>query len=162
MYFVHRKGVMPTPWPYHLWSILQPKVFPLTFWCRHEQMLPLNRLWEGYMRSLISSTPTNNLENALVRADYHGAFIRVIQSKCAAFVGVSGIIVQETMNTFVLLRPDPKKPSATVPKRGCVFSCSILKDDGRQLEWHLFGDQLCQHSGFRSSKKFKSKASIAL
>ncbi len=125
-------------------------------------MLPLNSLWEGYMRNLISVTPKASLENALVRADYHGSFIRVIQSKCGAFVGLSGIIVQETMNTVVLLRPDAKKPAVTIPKRGCVFSCSIIKDDGRQLEWHLFGDQLCQHSGFRSSKKFKSKASTTL
>lgn len=114
------------------------------------------------MRRLISVTQKGNLEHSLIKADYHGAFVRVIQSKCPAFVGTSGIILQETMNTFVLVRPNQEKPVVTIPKKGSVFSCSLIKDDGQTLDWHLFGDQLCQHSGFRSSKKFKSKASVSL
>lgn len=125
----------------------------------YEQLMPLNRLWESYIRGLISATQKGNLDNALIKADYHGAHLRVIQSRCPTLVNLAGIVVQETLNTLILVQPSNR--AVTVPKAGCVFSCTLEQAQGR-MEWHLFGDQLIQHSGFRSSKKFKSKSSVAL
>lgn len=123
-----------------------------------------------------------------MRADYHGAFLRVVQSKCPLWVGKAGIVVQESMNTFMLVEPSKNhitrracipppwdsqavvitagkisnpplsKQFLDIPKAGTVFSCQV---EG-QLTWHLFGDQLRQTSGLRSSKKFKSRNSVAL
>lgn len=121
---------------------------------------------------------SRNVPGALVRADYHGAFLRVVQSKCPLWVGKAGIVVQESMNMFMVVEPSKShitrkalgrlllslggllidRPSLGIPKAGTVFSCQV---EGL-LTWHLFGDQLRQTSGLRSSKKFKSKNSVAL
>lgn len=100
-----------------------------------------------------------NLGNALLRSDYHGAHLRVTQSKCPSYLGKMGILVQETLNTMVLMQPDNR--SVVIPKAGCIFSCNSNQASGN-FEWLLFGDQLRQHSGFRSSKKFKPRYSVAL
>jgi ribonuclease P protein subunit POP4 len=104
-----------------------------------------------------------NLENALVRADYHGAFLRVVQSKCPSLVGKNGLVVQETLNTFVLIQSDNR--SVVIPKTGSIFECRLnqpSQSGHKDLEWLLFGDQLRQHSGLRASKKFKPKPSVTL
>lgn len=107
-----------------------------------------------------------NLENALLRADYHGAYLRVVQSKCPSFVGKAGLVLQETMQTFILLEPSSRH--IIIPKVGSVLACeitlstSLTSSIGGILRWQLFGDQLRQHSGLRSSKKFKSKFSVTL
>ena len=138
----------------------------------YQTLLPLHRLWEGYMKDVLGATQYTdfrtplildrraNLENALVRADYHGAFLRVVQSKCPSLVGKCGLVVQETLNTFVMMQADNRP--ATIPKGGCVFSCRISQPAGKDDEWLLFGDQLRQISGLRSSKKFKPKPSVSL
>lgn len=116
-----------------------------------------------------------NLENALLRADYHGAYLRIVQTKCPSLIGKCGIVVQETLNTFVMMQCDSKplgtvtRPhclmssfaSLVVPKAGCVFECA-LAGVGTPLRWQLFGDQLRQHSGLRSSKKFKSRNTVSM
>lgn len=127
-------------------------------------LLPLHRLWEGYIRELVSSTPRDNLENALLRADYHGAILRIIQSRCPSMVGGEGLVIQETMQTFSLKSRDNKL--LVLPKMGNVFECCVnlseLETSERRIRWRLYGDQLCQHSGLRSSKKYKSKNSVCL
>ena len=42
----------------------------------------------------------------LFRADFHGAQMTVIRSKCYSLVGISGIVAMETKNTFKLLGKD--------------------------------------------------------
>lgn len=96
----------------------------------------------------------------MARADYHGSFLRVVQAKCPSTVGISGIVVQETMNTFVIMKNN--NTPVVIPKGGSVFSCSLETQNSSPIEWHLFGDQLKQQSGIRSSKKFKSKPSVTL
>lgn len=48
------------------------------------------------------------LNNKLYRADFHGALVTVIQSKCPSYVGLTGIIVMETKNVFKILGQDNK------------------------------------------------------
>lgn len=117
-----------------------------------------------------------SLENALLRADYHGAHLRVVQSKCPSLVGKSGIVVQETLNTVVMMQCDNRalgtsrvcfqflliELSLVVPKAGSVFECELGAGLGSPLRWQLFGDQLRQHSGLRSSKKFKSRNTVSM
>jgi ribonuclease P protein subunit POP4 len=111
------------------------------------------------MRDLYSVTQRCNLENALLRADYHGAFLRVVQSKCPSHVGKGGLVVQETLNTFVMIQSDNRP--IVIPKNGNVFICG-LQLPTLKIEWHLYGDQMRQHAGFRSSRKYKSKPTISL
>lgn len=81
-------------------------------------LLPLNAIWVDYMRNLLgvesfSKLPNSPLESnwevvsqKIMKADYHGAKISVIRSKCPSLVGVSGIILQDTKNTFRLIGED--------------------------------------------------------
>jgi len=41
----------------------------------------------------------------LMNADLHAALLHVTQSCCSSLVGISGIVLQETRNTFVLVTP---------------------------------------------------------
>lgn len=83
-----------------------------------KDLLPLNKIWLDYMRNLLgienfSEIPNNPLESnwesvnqKIMKADYHGAKIAVIRSKCPSLVGVNGIILQDTKNTFRLIGKD--------------------------------------------------------
>lgn len=39
----------------------------------------------------------------LLRADFHGCMVKVTQSKCPSYVGVCGIIIQDTKETFKII-----------------------------------------------------------
>lgn len=129
-----------------------------------DSIVPLHMLWLEYMRDIISTTTNQSLLlNSLLRADYHGSIIRVVQSKSPCYVGIEGIVCKESMNSFIIVR---RGGTATVPKRGNVFECVIPSEsggvNGRKITFHLYGDQLAQHSALRSTKKYKARHSIAL
>ena len=85
---------------------------------RFTDILPLNAMWLDYMRNLLgvenfSELPTNPLDNKweivnqkIMKADYHGAKISVIRSKCPSLVGIHGIVLQDTRNTFRIIGED--------------------------------------------------------
>jgi len=108
---------------------------------RWDAFVPLHRLWLGYMSELLGLTTVDTLgeETAhamkaampsaagmhakLVKADFHGSIMTTRRSKNASLVGVSGIIVQETENTFkVVTRKDKLK---VLPKQGSVFAFAV-------------------------------------
>lgn len=43
---------------------------------------------------------------SLLKADYHGALIKVVNSKCPAFVGHEGIVIFDTKFTFTIVEKD--------------------------------------------------------
>lgn len=126
-----------------------------------KDLLPLNKIWLDYMRNLLgienfSEIPNNPLESnwesvnqKIMKADYHGAKIAVIRSKCPSLVGVNGIILQDTKNTFRLIGKDDI--IRTVPKETSKFE--IILDKAR-LE--VLGKELCIRPAERSVKKFKN------
>lgn len=42
----------------------------------------------------------------VMKADYHGSILRVWRSKCPSYVGIEGILLQETQNTLQLIPKD--------------------------------------------------------
>lgn len=42
----------------------------------------------------------------LQKADFHGAAIKVVRSKCSSLVGVKGIILMDTKGTFQIICKD--------------------------------------------------------
>ena len=50
-------------------------------------------------------------EEMFVKCDLHGAVVTVQQSLCPSYVGVSGIILQESRNTFIVITNDNKLKS---------------------------------------------------
>ncbi|KAK5173459.1 uncharacterized protein LTR77_002140 [Saxophila tyrrhenica] len=102
----------------------------------------------------------------LSSADYHGALVEVVRSRCASRVGLVGIVVKDTKFTFELVtRKDVLK---TVPKEHTVFRFSIsFEGEGatggsseeaserRPLVFEIYGSQFETRAPDRANKKFR-------
>ena len=53
-----------------------------------------------------TSLSWESISQRLMKADYHGAKVTVVRSKCPSLVGIEGIIVQDTKCTFRILSED--------------------------------------------------------
>jgi RNase P/RNase MRP subunit p29 len=66
--------------------------------------LLLNKIWEDYITRIMPEERGNktdpNRYMVLLRADYHGAWIKVVASKNHNDEGHEGIVVKETLKTF--------------------------------------------------------------
>lgn len=83
----------------------------------YEELLPLNEMWLEYIRQNLGVQSFSKLPNSpvdqnwesvnqrLMKADYHGAIISVVQSKEPNIVGLRGIVLQETKNCFRIVTP---------------------------------------------------------
>lgn len=66
----------------------------------------LNRLWEEYVLKLIPEQRDRGGKEdqtrfmCLIRADYHGAWIKIIASRNSTDVGHEGIVIKETLKTL--------------------------------------------------------------
>lgn len=78
--------------------------------CKYEVFRGLHALWVEYMQEILdlkgqSQAPVTPLSHGskLVSADFHGAEIEVVKSRCWGRVGLKGIVVRDTKFTFVLV-----------------------------------------------------------
>ncbi|XP_005091312.1 ribonuclease P protein subunit p29 [Aplysia californica] len=122
--------------------------------------LPLKEMWTKYIEELIqfSSSPNLNLPAAaqkMMKADLHGCPLSVRKSKCPSYIGVSGIVIQETRNMFVLVTPCNEIKS--IPKANSIFTI-VLHD----YVFTIHGNQFIVKPGDRAAKKFKTKPSLDL
>ncbi|KAK7055588.1 ribonuclease P protein subunit [Favolaschia claudopus] len=158
--------------------------------------LPLHHLWMGYMSELLnlpqsSSGPPRAPQGAamhpkLLKADFHGSFITVHQTRNTAILGISGIIIHETEGTFKVVTNEDKLK--ILPKQNTIFTFAVpvystlppthdpshplpipapeesLQTvlDGPHALLELHGNQFCFRSADRAGKKFKAKESIEL
>ncbi|KAH3764194.1 ribonuclease P protein subunit p29 [Pelomyxa schiedti] len=134
-------------------------VFDVPPECRvYSMYIPLHELWCQYIKDLIGILPDKPNPNSplllqhVVKADYHGALMKVIKSTSPCNVGIEGICIQETTNTFRLVTA--LNTLKVVPKQGNHFT---LRLPGH-FTVTLFGSQLCVRSSERSSKKWKAKS----
>ncbi|CAO3697013.1 unnamed protein product [Rhizopus stolonifer] len=123
---------------------------------KYELFEPLSELWQGYMSSLLDKGEAN-FEQKLIKADFHGAPFTVIQSTNPSFVGVSGIVVQETLSMFKLITKENKLKQ--IPKNTSVFNIFIKK---LNKPYTIYGQQFVSRPSDRAAKKFKPKPSIDL
>ncbi|KAF9998121.1 RNase P/RNase MRP complex subunit [Modicella reniformis] len=122
---------------------------------KYELFLPLHELWKGYMEELFGSTNPIAFTQKLLKADFHGAIITVVRSKCPTYVGITGIIAQETENVFKIITPS--NALQVIPKANNVFTVPI-----RNSLFTVHGNQFRYRASQRSSKKFKSKPTVDL
>jgi ribonuclease P protein subunit POP4 len=124
---------------------------------RYSSFLPLHRLWQQYVAELLSlphsSLPAPHL---LMRADHHGAIITVLRSVCPTYLHVSGIVLQETAETWRIISEDDRQ--RVLRKRGSVVGV----DCGSWGRLELFGSQLCYRSSERTARKWKGKQTVQL
>jgi ribonuclease P protein subunit POP4 len=122
-----------------------------------DDMRVLNRMWCEYMEALIGK-PNASEEfvcSTVLRAEFVGSIMTVVESRSPEWIGKSGIVYIETMHSFKWITKDNRK--MTVLKEGNVFSIEACGFNIR-----LFGKQLVCRPGERSSKNLKSLPTIEL
>ncbi|XP_071329024.1 ribonuclease P protein subunit p29 isoform X3 [Trachinotus anak] len=126
---------------------------------RYELFLPLHELWRQYITDLCSGLkPTCSpqfVQQKLLKADFHGAIITVVRSKCPSYVGTTGILVQEFKHVFKIITKEDRLK--VIPKRSSVFSVEI-----NGFVSHIYGSKFEQRASERSAKKFKVRGTIDL
>ncbi|XP_023577424.1 ribonuclease P protein subunit p29 isoform X2 [Octodon degus] len=126
---------------------------------KYSLFLPLHELWKQYIRDLCNGlkpdTQPQMIQAKLLKADLHGAIISVTKSKCPSYVGVTGILLQETKHVFKIITKEDRLK--VIPKLNCVFAVEI--DD---FISYIYGSKFQLRSSERSAKKFKGKGTIDL
>ncbi|KAI9484801.1 Rof/RNase P-like protein [Zychaea mexicana] len=119
---------------------------------------PLHNLWQGYMKELYGQGQNpSQFAQKLLKADFHGAIIKVTKSNNPLLVGSAGIVVQETQNLFKIITQEDRLKS--IPKGKTVFQVEL---DACACTLTLYGQQLLTRSAERAAKKFKAKPTIDL
>ncbi|KAA8585694.1 hypothetical protein FQN60_004388 [Etheostoma spectabile] len=95
------------------------------------------------------------VQQKLLKADFHGAIITVVRSKCPSYVGTTGILVQEFKHIFKIITKENKLK--VIPKRNSVFEVEI-----NGFVSHIYGSKFEQRASERSAKKFKVRGTIDL
>ncbi|KAI8059157.1 ribonuclease P protein subunit p29 [Gongronella butleri] len=122
----------------------------------YDKMLALHELWKGYMAELNGQghAPAQFAQKIL-KADLHGAIMTVTQCKNPAYVGMTGIMIQETMNLFCLLTKENQLKK--IPK-----VCTVFQLQACGYTFTIYGKQLQFRSAERAVRKFKQKPTIDL
>jgi ribonuclease P protein subunit POP4 len=140
---------------------------------------PLHIMWVGYIQEVLGSAMPIEAGTAakLCSADFHGAELEVVRSRCVGRVGIRGIVVRDSKFAFVVItRGNALK---TVPKEHTIFRFTVPRPvqeiegmeekDGetvvpegdtvvkKEFVFELHGDQFIFRAADRAMKKFKPK-----
>ncbi|KAK6773936.1 hypothetical protein RDI58_029175 [Solanum bulbocastanum] len=69
---------------------------------------PMHDKWKDYVTKLLKNIGKNQLSQCLLNADLHGALILVVQCNIGGLIGVRGIMIRETVETFGIITEDNK------------------------------------------------------
>lgn len=157
---------------------------------KHSIYVPLHRMWVGYIQELLWDNKGfrplgTDAAAKLCSADFHGAELEVVRSRCVGRVGVKGIVVKDSKHVFeVVTEKDQVK---VVPKehtlfRFCVPPPQPLREKMTEIEnttmagveeekentaqeapaieikdlvFELHGDQFIYRAADRANRKFK-------
>ncbi|KAI8323759.1 RNase P subunit p29-like protein [Martensiomyces pterosporus] len=146
---------------------------------RYELFLPLHVMWSQYIERLlggsksikqhigasagggakgaaVDSKQQQAVLGRLVKADMHGAKLAVRRARCPNYVGIEGIVAQETKNVFKIITKEDRL--VAVPKAHCVFALDVPSGS----TCLIYGDQFGFRASERASKKFKPKPNVDL
>ena len=114
----------------------------------YKNYMPLHELWKLYVSEvLISCSDTKAMQDILLKADLHGAMVRIVFSKCHSVSNLCGIIITESRNIFQIVTAS--NAIVKIPKKNTVFEIIFQK-----YRITIFGDQFRIKPGFRLAKKF--------
>ncbi|XP_076636604.1 ribonuclease P/MRP subunit POP4 isoform X1 [Colletes latitarsis] len=128
---------------------------------KYNDLLPLNQLWLNYMEQMLGYKFFNNvpkdptdsnwetINQQLIKADFHGAEISVVGSKCPSLIGLHGIVIQDSKNTFRICGKD--NIIRTIPKDVIIMNIYL-----NQIKLELFGKDISIKPADRTIKKLKS------
>lgn len=152
-----------------------------SFSTRYADYEELSQLWQEYIQDLLGSFSATS-PNKILKADFHGASIRIVRAKCPSLVGKEGIVIQETQNVFRIVTPekgrvvkegiDAKKGTVvkegtdakegrvvTIPKAGTAVVVKLPFPFPPAI---IYASHLRVRSAARSSRKFKTHSSLQL
>lgn len=116
----------------------------------YEDAIILNELWNTYVNELTESTHSHNLSaSTIYEMELNGAYLEIHKSYCATYIGIKGIVLLETVNSFKMITPENK--IVTILKNKTVFTISI-----KEKKYFLNGVHLIRDPALKSAKKFKS------
>ncbi|KAF9773871.1 hypothetical protein IL306_008241 [Fusarium sp. DS 682] len=127
---------------------------------------PLSQLWLGYARELLGndlSTGGPSAAAKLASAEFHGAPIQVVRSRCPSRVGIQGVVVRDRKFVFEIITK--KRGVKVVPKEGTIFRVEVPTDEGasdaesrpnKKFACEVLGDQMMLRAADRANKKFKA------
>lgn len=104
---------------------------------------------EKLVGKLANPFSLEHVGNKVLKADFHGAFLSVVEAINPSLVGHSGIVVMERKNSFLIVTK--KNRMVAIPKKGSVF---VTKVCGAVM--HLYGTALRFRGTDRAVHKFKA------
>ncbi|XP_046387044.1 ribonuclease P protein subunit p29 isoform X2 [Ischnura elegans] len=131
---------------------------------KFRDFIALHELWKDYMNKCLAveflektgwtASPEDKrwpqFTQSLLKADYHGAYVQVVRSKCSSLVGLGGIIIFETRGTFKIIGEDDIV--RVVPKQSSLFKFKL-----NGYEYVILGQHFCYRPSERSVKKIKNR-----
>jgi len=112
---------------------------------------PANEGKETWKKTYITAQDAGPL---VASAEFVGAVVEVVRSRCVDRVGIQGIVIREHKNSVVVITGGDKVKK--IPKEHTVFKTEIpLLDGEKSLSLELYGDQLISRSADRSKKQVK-------
>ncbi|EDN03039.1 ribonuclease P complex subunit Pop4 [Histoplasma capsulatum] len=132
----------------------------------------LHQMWIEYMHDVLDlnrdnpQTYINPLTHGslLASADFHGAELEVVRSRCVSRVGLKGIVVRDSKFAFVVVTE--KDEAKTIPKEHTIFRFQVpllpssredVKTNQPDFIFELHGSQFENRPVDRANKKFKWK-----
>lgn len=107
---------------------------------KFDLFLPMHEMWKAYAKRVVEDNRGKMIEPCVLQMDFHGAFLAVVEAKIDNQVGVEGIMIRETTNTFALVTMANK--IKVIPKAGSVF---IFRLDDMCVT--LYGDRVSSGKG---------------
>jgi ribonuclease P protein subunit POP4 len=131
---------------------------------------PLHEMWVAYVQELLGDNcmpVTSTTAAKLCSADYHGAELEVVRSRCVSRVGVKGFVVKDSKFAFEIVTTSDQLK--LLPKEHTIFKFTIPRPvsqmeekaegdqiDEKDLVFELHGDQFIYRAVDRANRKFKS------
>jgi ribonuclease P protein subunit POP4 len=95
---------------------------------KYEIYARLHQMWVGYMwevlgikEGLRAHVTAQGAGSLLATADYHGAEVLVVRSRCMGLVGLAGIVVRDTKFTFQIVTKNNELKSMSRCELGLNF-----------------------------------------
>ncbi|VDN44238.1 unnamed protein product [Gongylonema pulchrum] len=89
----------------------------------------------------------------VLRGDYHGCLLLVIEADNPDQIGICGIVVRETRQTFMLITKQDRV--LIIPKQGTIFQFAL---EGKI--YFLFGNAFRFPASLRAKKILRNRSSI--
>lgn len=113
---------------------------------RYSDFEKIHSLWLQYVDKVLENSDPSNI----FRIDLHGCHLSCTASKNPSLVGSEGIVVQETKNTFLVIKQNNRL--VTLPKRESIFEFDVDKK-----RYRIHGCNLMFTSQARTKVKYKHK-----